>query len=263
MTHQAPARRLKMNARRRSPFMLLLGFLTAGAPVSAAARGGSPRRERAAAVEESPERRLGEVGWDDFLLEPEAEPWLRTKPEPRVRMLWQTGLQKTFVSGRRQSQPYWRNYPARQITMDLGVLVRDRDSRDHWGGAATVLWQDEYRTLYAVKAIRRWSLDDFGSAYFQVAPGVVIGGEQDDADITPGGLLELEVGNTWVALVTGVHVVGWSTGSRMDWTGQELEAEQGINTTVYAGIRTHGLIGLAAYLALFIAWMAAYSNSYN
>ncbi|MCP4571031.1 MAG: hypothetical protein GY838_01640 [bacterium] len=74
-------------------------------------------------------------------------------------------------------------------------------------------------------------------------------------DITPGGLLELEMGNSWAALATGVHVVGWRT--RAD---SLLEAERGTNTTVYAGVRTHGLVGLGVYLGLVLVFVATFDG---
>ncbi|MCP4571032.1 MAG: hypothetical protein GY838_01645 [bacterium] len=177
MTPQVPVRRLKMNARRRSPFMLLLGILTAGAPAYAASGNGSQRREKAAAADslsdDSSLRRAGEVGWqvDPAWSGDEFEPWFRTKPEPRVRVLWQTGLQKTWVSGHLQSRPYHRDFGARQFTHDLGLLVRDKGGRHHWGGATTVIRQGGTRTLFAFKGIRRWSLDPPRTSTFRSPPG--------------------------------------------------------------------------------------------
>lgn len=258
MTPRVPTRRLKMNARRRSPFMLLLGFLSLGAPTQAAARGAGPRRDRAAVADRLPEEFSPDRAREAPAVPPEdlLEPWYRIEPEPRVRMLWQVGVQKTWVSGRQPSRASAWAYDDRQLTHDLGLLVRDGDGRHHWGGATTLIWQDYDRNLYGFKAIRRWSLDPHSDTYLQLAPGLIVGGEQGGVDITPGGLLELEVGNTWVALTTGVHVIGWRANAEADFP----EAERGTNTTAYVGLRTHGLIGLGVYLGLFIAFAATYNG---
>ncbi len=257
MTSEIHSRRLKMNARRRSPIMLLFGILTAGAPASAAARGAAPRRERAAVADTESPRRLGEVSWEEIpgggdLL----EPWFRLTPKPRLEMVWQTGWQYTWLSGRNPRRRYGSDQGSYQFTHDLGLVVRGGDGH-LWGGASTIIWQASRRNLYAVKGIRRWCLDPVSDVYAQVAPGFVFAGGESGLDVTRGGLLELELGNRWVAFTTGVHAVGWRTTDPSLWSGPE----SGTVLTWYFGGRTHGAVGLGVYLGLILVFVATYRGS--
>jgi hypothetical protein len=235
--------------------MLAVGLFTAALSGPTAARGAAPRRERPAAADTAVRSRPGEVGWqeipraDDELL----EPWFQLRPRPRLAMLWQTGYQRTFLSGDPWPAADGRSRDRYQFTHDLGLLVRGRGGHQ-WGGATTLIWQGSRRTLYAVKGIRRWSLEPGADVYFQVAPGVIVGGEEDGRDIAPGALCEAELGSRWVALTAGVHAVGW----RANVEPPLREPADGRTVTWYVGGRAHGAVGLGIYLGLVLIFAATY-----
>lgn len=259
MTEDIANRRLRMKARRRSPFMLALGVLTAALAGPTLARGAAPRRERAAAAapDTAPRLRLGEVGWEEFPVaeDPLLEPWLDLRPPPRLEMLWQAGYQRTFLAEDPWPTGYRNRRDRYQFTHDLGLLVRGDDGHQ-WGAATTVIWQASRRTLYAVKGIRSWRLDPHSDVHLRLAPGVVVGGEENGRHIEPGWLFDVELGSRWVALTAGVHGVSWR--AAVDPPLREPAAGETI--TWYVGGRTHGAVGLGICLGMVAVFVATWNG---
>jgi len=258
-----PERRLKMNARRRSPLMLAFSVVTAlgSAPAAGAARAAEQRRqETAAAVTDT--FKLGRPGagrpgtWQEVGGTPSPSAAVSPppvcgppRPEPRLHVLARTGWQYGAYS-----TGLWRNRSHNIFSLDLGMTYRGDDGH-HWGGCLTGFWYGGYRRSLAVKLVRRWTLEEASGSFFQLSPGILAAGEEAGAVLTPGGLLEAELGNEWVSLTTGVQVQPWS---RDTWDGRHEEDTDVIWTL---GVRTNAGVGAVAVLTLYMALVVAFATS--
>ncbi len=267
MTGQEPERRLKMKARRRSPVVLALGVLSAlaAAPAAAAGRVAAQRRTQAATVDSLALTRPASAptDWQEVPgVQPPAESTPASgptqgppAPPTRLEMIFQAGWQHTWPS-----TGLWGNRNHSLFSLDLGMTVRGDDGH-RWGGAATAFWYTGYRRTLALKGIRRWTLEEASGSYLQLAPGVIIAGEDDQVDLSPGLLLEAELGNKWVALTTGVHVQSWSGDSA--WS----QLDHGTDLIYTLGGRVHGAIGagvmVGLYLFVALAFAAGGAGGWN
>jgi len=247
-------RRLKMNARRRSPLMLAVSVLATWLGVPRTAAAGGPRRGQAAA----PETTLAAAGFAEIPLDP--GPTAASPPDPvdadratpatpRLSMLFQTGWQHIWTS-----TALWDLRSRNLFTLDLGMLVRGDDGH-RWGGALTGLWYAGHRRVLGVKAIRRWTLEDLSGSYLQLAPGLLASGEDERVDLQPGLLLEAELGNKWVALATGLQVQPWQHGR---WPGA---AGGDVDVIWSLGGRVHGALGLGALAVCYVGLLMAFAAS--
>ena len=260
MTGREPERRLKMKARRRSPVVLALGVLSAlaASPAAAAGRVAGVRRTQAATADGfAPARPVpAQADWQEVpRAQPPAVPAptigpVQGPPAPptRLDMIFQAGWQHTWPS-----TGLWENRSRNLFSLDLGMTVRGDDGH-RWGGAATGFWYAGYRRNLALKGIRRWTLEEASGSYLQFAPGVLVAGDDDRVDLSPGLLLEAELGNKWVALTTGLQVQPWSGG--WDWEAPD----SGTDVICTLGGRVHGAIGAGAIAALYLVVLVAFAS---
>lgn len=264
MTEREPERRLKMKARRRSPVVLALGVLSAlaAAPAAAAGRVAGLRRTQAVTADSFTLERPVPAPAADWQEVPGAERPAALVPAPtigpvqgppapptRLAMIFQAGWQHTWPS-----TGLWDDRYHNLFSLDLGMTVRGSDGH-RWGGAATGFWYGGHRRNLALKGIRRWTLEEASGSYLQFAPGVIVAGEDEKVDLSPGLLLEAELGNRWVALTTGLQVQPWSGGAA--WG----EPDNDIDVIYTLGGRVHGAIGAGAIAALYLVVLIAFASS--
>ena len=83
---------------------------------------------------------------------------------------------------------------------------------------------------------------------------MLIAGDDDQVDLSPGLLLEAELGNKWVALTTGLQVQSWSGG----WAWEAPDS--GTDVIYTLGGRVHGAIGAGALAALYLVVLIAVAS---
>lgn len=244
-------RRLKMCARRRSPLVLLVGVVTglAAAPAAAAQRLGGGRRAAAAVTRPLSRSDLGlDPRWQEIptargaaIAEPAGPMIGPPAPPPRLAMHFLAGWHHAWPTG-----PLWEYRRRNLLTLDLGLNVRGDDGH-RWGGAVAGYWYQGNRRNLAVKALRRWTLEEASGSYAQVAPGILVAGDDVQVQLHPGLLLEAELGNRWVALAGGLHAQPWQ--GRVPYDGPE---RTDLDLVWTLGGRVHGAIGAGVVAVLYL-----------
>jgi len=255
MTATAPReRRLKMKARRRSPVMLAMGVVTAlaSAPAAGQTATGQRKPRPAATVAGEP---WSEIPGASITLPAADQAPGRTAPAVGVGLFLQTGLQMGIGHHPGRSNPPYAGYDDDDgseavYSLDLGMFTRDRRGAG-WGGAVSGYWYGSGRRNLGLRALRRWPLGPDPDTYLQLSPGLLLAGQDDDVELGPGALLELEAGNRWIAMTAGVHTQLWSDGVQTPWEAGRFD------TTVTVGGRVHGAIGIAALAVLYLAAVAS------